>query len=420
MKRLVFYIMLLFAVQAVSAEDRSFREGFDEFRPYGYQRMWRWEQVRKVYSGGREFRDSLLQSLSNRASSYLICPWWLEDLYCDPLVASACRKGFGYVGYVLDPVTGTPELTNEWNNETRDCILNDSMYRNIPYDLVVFCRTGQALDRFLLSETARLNFLQQVFRWPDGLINKKHQGMRPRGINFLLPDLAFREKRAFTRFVKSVSMVIDSLCVDGGRFPYAGENCMLYFTLPTSAAGESSFLSGITKFVDNIYFSDYNEYGIATSVAGTLNRENDPTLLVVKLLNEFYLFDLDNAIKTGEACSCNIDALAQADYDIFQWKRYFYLGVILCLALIALVVLYNTHSPFYIFVDRNRSFIAPVVITFVTEIIIVFLYMLEAISKDVLLFDMNESGHYWLLALPVVFILLHILSRLVNKRKVIP
>lgn len=161
MKKLLFFVVLSVTVQVTVAQGRSFQEGFDEFRPYGYQRMWRWEQLRSEYCSGREFRDSLFQALNMRKSSYLICPWWLEDLYCDPLVAAVCRGGIGYVGYVLDPLAGTPELTNEWNNDTRNCILNDSIYRNIPYDLVVYCRTGEAFDRFLLSERARLNFCKK-------------------------------------------------------------------------------------------------------------------------------------------------------------------------------------------------------------------------------------------------------------------
>ncbi len=336
MKKLLFFVVLSVTVQVTVAQGRSFQEGFDEFRPYGYQRMWRWEQLRSEYCSGREFRDSLFQALNMRKSSYLICPWWLEDLYCDPLVAAVCRGGIGYVGYVLDPLTGTPELTNEWNNDTRNCILNDSMYRNIPYDLVVYCRTGEAFDRFLLSERARLNFLQKVFEWPDGLINRKHLNKKPRGINLFLPDLSFREKRAFTQFMKSVSMVIDSLCT-GGVYPYAGKNCMLYITLPTQGLEEMNFLSGITKFVDNIYFADYNEYGVAVATAGTLTSNNDPTQLTVKLFNEFYLFNLSNKSREGEGCCNDIVALAQADYDIFQWKKYFYLDIILLNVLLRLV-----------------------------------------------------------------------------------
>lgn len=420
MKIRLFFIAWLVTTQVIMVQGRTFQEGFDEFRPYGYQRMWRWEQLRAVYCDGREFRDSLFQALNARKSSYLICPWWLEDLYCDPSVAAVCRGGMGYVGYVLDPLTGTPELTNEWNNNTRDCILNDSIYLNVPYDLVVYCRTGEAFDRFLLSEKARLNFLHQVFEWPDGLVNKKHLGRKPRGINFFLPDLSFQEKRAFTQFMKSVSMIIDSLCVGGGTYPYAGSNCMLYITLPTEGVQKMNFLSGITKFVDHIYFADYDEYGVAVATAGTLDRTNDPTQLVVKLFNEFYLFDLDNKSRPQEACCSDIVALAQADYDIFQWKKYFYLDIILGGALLVLVILYNLHSPFYILVDRNRWLIAPVIITLVTEMFIVFLYMLEAISKDVLLFDMNGTGHYWLLALPLVFILVNVLLRLMNQRKIIP
>lgn len=420
MKRLVFFMMILFVVQAVAAGERSFGQGYDEFRPYGYQRMWRWEQIRKVYSGKQDYRPALLRSIAERKSPYLICPWWLEDLYCDSLVASECRQGIGYVGYVLDAVSGAPELTNEWNNDSKDGILNDPMYKDVPYDLVVYCRNGRAFDQFLLSESARLNFLRQVFEWPGGLINKKHLGKKASGINFYLPEISFREKRAFLQFIKSASMIIDSLCVDGETLPYTGDRCILSLTLPTKAAGEMNFLSGVTTFVDDIYFIDYDEYGIPIASAGALNRGNDPALLATKLFNQFYLFNLTNKNRPEEACSCDINALALADYDIFEWKLYFFVDCFLIFGLIVLILLYNLYSPFYMFIDRNRLFVAPIMITLVSEIVILFFFVLEAISKEVLLFDMNGMGHFWLLTLPVVFVLLNILLRLVNKRKIIP
>lgn len=420
MKRLVLIFVMLFAMQAMAAERRSFGEGFDEFRPYGYQRMWRWEQIRKVYSGRQEERRELLQAIAGRKNPYLICPWWVEDLYCDSLVASKCRQGIGYVGYVLDAVSGAPELTNEWNNRLKDCILNDSMYLGVPYELVVYCRNGQAFDQFLLSEPARLNFLHQVFEWPDGLINKEHLGKKARGVNFYLPELSFREKREFLQFIKSVSMIIDSLCVDGGSLPYTGDRCILSITLSTVAKEEMDFLSGVATFVDDIYFADYDEYGVPVAVAEPLNWGNDPALLVTKLFNQFYLFNLSNHHQPQEACSCNISELAGADYDGFQWKVFFFWDMVLILGLVTLILLYNLWSPFYMLADRYRMFVAPVMITFVSEIIIIFFFMLEAISKDVLLFNMSGMAHFWLLALPVFFILLNILLHLVNKRKFIP
>lgn len=419
-KKMLAFIGMWMAVLEVMAVGRPFGQGYDEFWPYGYQPMGRWELVRDTYCGDRGFRDSLLLSLNERKRSYLICPWWLEDLYTDPVVAGCCRNGFGYVGYVLDPVSGKPALTNEWRNRMEQCLLNDSAYRDVPVDLVVLCRDGQAFDQFLCSQQARLNFLHQVFDWPNGAINQLHGDKRPRGIHFYLPEVTFREKRAFMQFVKSVSMVIDSLQVEDGVRPYTGDRCMLYITFATEARRELNFLSGVAVFVDEIYFADYNEYGVVETPYYVLNTKNDPTQLMVKLFNQFYLFHPWHRAQSGENGNREIDYLAQADYDNFQWVTYFYLEIALLLSCLLLIVLYNFYSPFYMLVDRNRYWVAPVLITLVSEVVILFLYILEALSKDDILFSMTDSRHLWLLAFPIVLVGLYILFRLLNQRRVVP
>lgn len=420
MKGGLVFIGMWLLVLPLLAEKQSFGLGYDEFRPYGFQQAEQWKVIRDIYLPGRNFQDSLIQALQQRKRNYLMCPWWLEDLYMNPGIARCCKEGLGYPGYVLNPLTGNPELTNEWRNQNGGGILNDSAWREVPYDLVVYCRGAEAIDLFLRSESARLNFLHQVFDWPAGAVNQQHSGKRPRGIHFYLPDLSFREKRAFVQFIKSVSMVIDSMQLESGTRPYAGDRCMLYVTLGTEARYELNYLSGIAVFVDEIYFTDYNEFGVTEEPWYILNTQNDPTQLITRLGNQFYLFHLSHLAGTGKVDNTDIGYLATADYDNMQWETYFYLEILLILIFVILVILYNFYSPFYMFADRNRRFVTPVIITFVTEVIILFLYILEAISKDDILFSMNDSQHLWLLALPLAFIALNILIRLLNQRKVIP
>ena len=71
-------------------------------------------------------------------------------------------------------------------------------------------------------------------------------------------------------------------------------------------------------------------------------------------------------------------------------------------------------------VERYRSFIIPVLITLVTEIIIVFLYMVEALSPNELLFSLDEGTHLYLLALPLLFIVLHIGLKMLGGRRELP
>lgn len=411
-------LIALFLVSAnLSAQERTFSEGYDAFRAYGYQPQWRWEQVRSVYTPGVNYTDSVRNRMEGKVFPYLICPWWLEDLYCDSLVDASIGGRAGYVGYVLDPWSGAPELINEWNNVAAFTFPNRTRENDTPLDLVVYCRDGRALDCFLQSEKARLNFLHHVFEWPDGMINRSFRGRRTAGINFYLPDMTFREKRAFTYFIRSVSMVIDSLKTDEGRSPYMGDSCMLYVTLGTEARREENFLSGIAVFVDNIYFTDFNEYGIPVKSAGTLNTQNDQTMLPVRLFNQFYLFDLkDRPPFSGT----DIKRLSEAQYNILVWKQYFYIDVFLVVLFIVLLILYYSSGRFYNIADRYRILIMPVITIFVTEIFILFLYMLESMSVYTLLISMDSRTHYFLLALPLFFILINIAFRLMNERRQLP
>lgn len=403
------------------AQEHTFNEGYDLYRPYGYQPVWKWKHIRSVYHPDVAYQDSLYSRIQGKEYSFFLCPWWLEDLYQDSLIAQGLKGRLEYIGYVLDPWTGAPELVNEWNNNQGNTILQSPWYQNTPLDLTVYCRSGAAFDCFLRSEKARLNFLHQVFEWRSGMINRYHGKKRTDGINFYLPDFTFQEKRAFTHFIKSVSMVIDSLSIEGGHHPYTGDSCKLYVTLAAEAKQEIHFLSGIAEFVDAILFVDYDACGLPVARVEELNKANDETPLVIKLYNQFYLFDLkDNRDLTGQVCGTDIDKLAKADYDDYHWAQYFYLDLLLFLIWVGLLIAYYTSSRFYIFADCYRFLIVPVMITFVTEIFILFLFMLEAISLDVLLFKMEESTHYLLLLLPVVFIVFHIFIRLLNQRKVLP
>lgn len=195
---------------------------------------------------------------------------------------------------------------------------------------------------------------------------------------------------------------------------------MLYVTFGTSAWEEADFLSGITVFVDEVRFADYDAYGVPFRVLQPLNAGNDPASFVTKLWNQFYLFHLGKYRRAEEGEYSRVDFWAQADYDDFQWQTYFFLEVGLWIFFITLMLLYNFYSPFYMLAERNRWLIVPVVITFVTEAVILFIYVVEAISKDELLFSMQGYQHLWLLALPLVFILLYVVFRMWGKNKQLP
>lgn len=408
-------VLLVWLGGMVNGQGRTFTEGYDDYGPYHYRTQAEWKQIReRVFGRGGE-EDSLRLNTLGRVLSNVICPWWAEDLYRPEVVRGRMRR-LGYVGYVLNPLTGLPSLTNSWN----EAILLDSTWMDIPVDLVVYCRGSAAFDYFLKTDSARLNFLRKVFDYKNGMINRLHGGKRVAGIHFYLPDFSFREKRAFMQFVRSVSMVIDHYCVDGIR-PYEGEKCRLTFTFSPEARDELDFLSGVMGLADEVNLAGYDEYGIPCMPIVRYTHENDPTPVLRRVVNQFYLFSFRTEGRTvEEGCCRDLEVLARAEYSEHNWRFYFLVDVGLLLCLLVLIAAYFLYSPFYMLADRFRSLVVPVVITFVTEMGIVFLYMVEALSGDRLFFDLDEDTHLWLLALPLVFILLYVVLNMSGRRQQLP
>lgn len=414
-KRLfVLFLGILFCGVA-GGQGRTFNEGYDDYGPYHYRTQAEWKQIREEVFGRYGLEDSLRLSTLGRVLPNVICPWWLEDLY-RPEVIRGRLKRFGYVGYVLDPLTGLPELTNSWDKT----VLTDSVWRDVPVDLVVYCRGTDAFDVFLRSDSSWMNFIRKVFDPATGMINKFHNGCRPAGLHFYLPDFSFREKRRFMRFVRSVSMVIDHFCIEGERL-YKGEKCRLTFTFAPEAREELDFLSGVMDLSDEVNIAVYDEYGLPVSPVLRYTVTNDPASLLSRVFNQFYLFSFrmpDDVVETG--CCSDLHKLARAEYSEHNWRMYLLLDIVLLAGLTALMWLYFLYSPFYMLVERNRFLVFPVLITLMTEMVIVFFYMTEALSPQLLFFDLNEGTHLYLLALPLVFIGGYLILRMSGKKERLP
>lgn len=397
------------------AQSRSFNDGYDNYSPYHYRNRAEWRWIRNAVFKRTGLEDSIRLNTLGKTLPNIICPWWIEDLYRSDVVKGEIRR-LGYVGYVLDPLTGLPSLVNSWNETT----LLDSVWQDIPMDLVVYCRGAEAFDVFLRSDSARMNFIEKVFDSETGMINRLHWGKRPAGLHFYLPDCSFREKRALIRFVQSVSMVIDYYCVKGERI-YEGKKCRLTFTFSPEARKELDFLSGVIGLVDEVNLGVYDESGFPLTPIQGYTRENDPASMVARIRNQYYLFSLRIPDEVTETeCQNDLYKLAQAEYSKQNWRLYFFVDVLLVVCLIASVVLYHLYSPFYMMVDRYRSLVVPVIITLVTEIMIVFLYMTEALSGTLLFFNLDENTHLYLLALPLIFIVLYMTLKMLGERKQLP
>lgn len=396
------------------AQGCSFNDGYDDYGPYYYRSPKEWKRIREKVFGWWDAADSLRVRTVGQKFTNVICPWWVEDLYRPEVIRGQLQR-IGYVGYVLNPLTGLPLLTNSWNEPE----LLDSAWQDVPLDLVVYCRGADAFDYFLLCDSARLNFLRTVFDPEKGLINRRHAGRRPAGLHFYLPDYSFREKRAFMQFVRSVSMVIDNYCRDGIK-PYEEENCWLTFTFSPAVREELSFLSGVMELSDEVHLAAYDEYGLPVASPEVYTYRNDPTPVLRRMFNQFYLFSFFSDVLPDSECCDDFSRLAGAAYSEHNWRGYLLLDVLLLAVLLVLILLYHLSSPFFIWVDRHRSYVVPVVITFVTEIVIVFLFMVEALSPNEMFLNLDDNTHWYLLMLPLLFISLHVGLKILGGKNEMP
>lgn len=415
MKYFLFICLGLLLEGRVNGQVRTFTEGYDDYAPYHYRTPAEWKRIREDVFGRSGLEDSLRLNTLGRVLPHVICPWWAEDLYRGEIVKGRIER-FGYAGYVLDPLTGLPALTNSWNEKE----LPDSSWMELPLDLVVYCRGADAFDCFLRSDSARLAFIRAVFDPVGGMLGKLHYGRRPAGLHFYLPDFSFREKRAFMQFVRSVSMVIDHYCVDGERL-YAGEKCRLTFTFAPEARRELDFLSGVMSLADEVDLAAYDEYGLPVSPVSRYTSVNDPAPLLSRVFNQFYLFSFGMPDEVVETDCCNdLHRLVKAEYSEQNWRMYLLLDFVLLLGLGLLIAAYCLYSPFYMLAERYRFLIFPVTVTWVTEIVIVFFYMTEALSPQELFFSLEDGTHLYLLALPLVFIGMYVVLRMVAGEERLP
>lgn len=410
MKKNFVWIAIIFCCLS-KAEIRTLDEGYDDYT--FFCRLNEWRDLHPLSA------DSLASDLRRKRPPYVIFSPWYEDVYrqLQPGTVASVKRA-GYMGYVLNPFTGGSLLTG--GREEESCILEDSVYRSLPFDLVVYCRSGEDLDRFLCSEESQFRFLQSVFTPGIGVIDRKYQGRKAAGIHFYLPDVTFREKRKLIRFVKSVSMVIDAFETDGKR-PYEGDNCLFTLTFSPEAREEMDYISGLLEFTDAVYFARYSEFGFLEAPSQKVDRFSDPSSLLVRMCNQFYLLRFgipaSSVLETG---SDDFRELMKADYADYGWVVYFYTDVVLVFLLLLAVVLYNSCSPFYMLANRWRKYIFPVLLAFVTEAVILLLFMIELFSRYTLLLNMDGWQHYLLLALPLLFILIHVFFKSLAREEKVP
>lgn len=352
---------------------------------------------------------------SQKNNAFTIVPYWAADTYLK-LEDSIARKihRVEYLGCAMDPSNGAMAILDNW--QTKACVADYPPFDHKPFDLMVLFRGAETTDRLLASKDDQLQFIKSLLEPGKGMMLRDLSLRKPNGVNLYFPDYRFQRKRDLVQFCKSISFVIDSFCVNGEKL-YSEYDLTL--TFPIAARQHMGFLSILLKYriVDRLCFVDYDEWGTPiTTWSDPANPEGGVLKMVIyegdydsslfdNLWNSlFYLlepFPFDDELFAG--CSDDIEELANAQFTAPVLLYLMATFLILTLGLLAVIGFYLTNSKFYIYVRHQQRYMMPVLLTWVSEILLVLYLITNVVST-------RETYNIWtqlfILFLPFVFFIL--------------
>lgn len=352
--------------------------------------------------------------LGQKKQTFTIVPYWMEDVY-QKIPESTIKKinRIEYFGCALDPGSAKLSVVNNWRK--KEGIMDLPPYQDKPFDLLVLFRGTEATTRFLQSPDNQIDLIEGLLGNETGLMNRDPAFRRANGINLYFPDYDFKNKRDLVQFTKSISFVIDSFCIDQKKI-YGDYD--LSVTFPIQAKKHIGFLSILLKFklVDRICFMEFDELGIPVEyVSDPENPENPEQKMVIyedeyesplmtNLWNSLcYLLDPFPFDEEVTSCSNDIAELAHTQFAAPVLIYLIIAFALLSLLLVTLIALYLTYSKFYIYAQRQRRYIMPVLLTLLSEILLVLYLITNVVST-------RETYNIWtqlfILAIPFVFFIL--------------
>ncbi|MFA8434693.1 MAG: hypothetical protein ACEPOZ_09275 [Marinifilaceae bacterium] len=401
-------------------ESLSFEKAYDRYRPFHYRSPLMWSMIRGQFCGKENEMANYRFRVSEGEHKYMIYPYWMGLAYADFSAQTVENiERMGYMGYVLNPLTGYPDLTNSWENYN---VLDDSKFRNIPADLLLFCRGSAATDIFLESDSSRLHCIQTLFESLNRNRNEKYLNRNvklrnPEGINIYFPDYSFQKKRELVQFVKSIALVNDSLPV---REESTVEKAHLYLTFPAKAKKETPFLSCLLQYADSIYFSDYDQFGIDTAGVNVFSSATDTTAILQRIYNQFLMYRFSLNKYNQEKAGNSIASIIERGDPENIWEYYFLLILLLILVLLLTPLAYFLMCRFQAVVRKYTVGAIVVVLMILFEIFILMLFMIEEMSKEPIFFNPDVHANFYLLLLPIVLAGIYPALQLFQKQSVLP
>lgn len=317
-----------------------------------------------------------------------------EDIYLNYLLPLYLEKNMNkryfMKMYFENKQYGTIDFTN----------LHTPMHSDLAHDVMLVIEGEINTDNFIKSPSNQKNTLYKVLN--DIIAIKKdslNKNDRKIGLNIYFPDFSFKEKRAMAQFVKSVSLVIDSINIPEIR------NIPLYFTFNKNVKEDNSaFLVGLCDMADSVFV--VNTPSLMNFEAIDKNAEISK---FEKIKNQFYFvrFYMDDFPTIDGDLSCdNLELLMNADYPN-TWEGYL-LGIIGIIVLLIIgTVCYFLITPFANFIHEHYMYVFAGVIILITEIILLFVFMIEEMNSHTKVFNLWE--------ILIVLILLVIIIPVIKK-----
>ena len=182
-----------------------------------------------------------------------------------------------------------------------------------------------------------------------------------------------------------------------------------FLTFSKKAALEhSGFISGLQCFVDSVYFADFDSLGISSRILYN-DGSIDTSSVVTRVINPFYLFRIPYKTIEPGVDSNDIWQLMDSDYASGQWGVFFCIDLCILCMLLALVIMRYISVPFNVFIEKYYTFVILLMITLTMEFGVFFFFMIEALSPQIIYFDLETGSMTYLalIALPIVPILLY-------------
>lgn len=408
----------------VLVEDLSFEEAFDRFRPYHDRSPQLWNIIRQRYIDPNNELAYYQSKIRDTIQDYTIYPYWLGNFHREmPIGSFDFIARIGYMGYVIDPLTGNPFLLNSWVDNN---ILDDVKLKQTPKDLLIYCRGEASINYFLESDSARIHCIKNIF----SLCNRSELSVdknlvNPDGIAIYFPDFSFEKKREFTQFIKSIRLVKDTLLeetlendsVIDSIFPY--RKLQLNILFPKREKKEESYLSCLLQYVDAIYFADFDQFGLIKSDTTFLTKANVETGLFQEIRNQFYMFQYA-PFYAKKMDPKKIESIVETGIKKNNWEIYMFIILFFILILLTIPVVYFTKCCFYQLIQKYIVHTLILVLMLLMEIVLLFIFMIEEMSNEVVFFDPNNLTSFILLLFPIVIVVIYPIISSFQKQSTLP